>query len=317
MTHTSLHTKYRPTSLDQVVGQPAVVAGLKRVLKDGRAKAFIFAGPPGTGKTTLARIMANEFCNGKANSTNIVEIDGASHSGADAMRDVVSRAHFRPVGASGAKSIIVDEAHRLSSAAFTILLKPMEEPTSSTQWMLCTTDVGKIPKAIQTRCIIYNLKPVDELVIYDLVADVAQKEGMNIDPDILEAVAEGSNGSPRQSLVNLEAVAHCASVAEATRVLLVSGQDKEAIDLCRFMVVPGNKSWPQALGILKGLDGADPEGVRLTVVNYISKVLLNTSSEKKALYLLSILEAFSKPYHPSEKMAPLLLSVGMALGLDS
>src|SRR5678815_3051590 len=142
----SLHTKYRPLTFDEVIGQDKVVADLRRVVRERRAKSFIFSGPSGVGKTTLARIVANAFAGYMATVANIEEVPAADHTGVDAMRAVANRALYRALGDSPVKAIIVDEAHRLSGAAWDVLLKPIEEPPEHVYWMFCTTHPAKIPR---------------------------------------------------------------------------------------------------------------------------------------------------------------------------
>ena len=306
----SLHTLYRPKTFDEVYGQDAVVKSLKRVVKDGRSHAFIFTGPSGTGKTTLARILANEL------GGRIEEFDAASNSGADAVRSVVSRTLYRALGATPTKAIIVDEAHRLSSAAWTILLKPIEEPPKHVYWFFCSTEPGKIPKTIKTRCLTYDLKPVPEENIFELLSKVAGAENLETSDDILEAIAENSEGSPRQSLVFLEACQYCETVNEAMVVMRTAGQSKEIIDLCRFLISEQGQSWAAAIKLIKGMENVEAESCRIVVRNYISSVLLNTQNDKKAARLLGILECFQHTYNQSDKLAPLLHSIGLALNLD-
>lgn len=313
---TSFHTTYRPTTFDDVIGQDAVVRSLKRVVKDARAKAFLFTGPPGTGKTTLARILASNFSGSDATSINLDEVDGASESGAEDCRKLVARIQYRAVGGSPVRFVIVDEAHRLSAAAWTILLKPVEEPPAHVYWAFCTTEVAKVNKAIVTRCLRYDLKPVKEELILDLLVKVVDTEKLEISDEILEAIAENCGGSPRQALVYLEECLSCKSAAEARAIMRDAGQSKELVDLARWLLAGKGYSWPEAVKYLKALEGQEAESCRIMLCNYFAKVLLNTKTEKHAKPILGILECFNKPYYTPDKMAPLIHSVAMAIGMD-
>lgn len=312
---TALHVKYRPKSFEDLVGQKHILGSLKKVVKDQRAKTFLFTGPSGCGKTTLARILANQFAKGAGTQANIIEIDAASHSGAEAMRDVVAKAAYRAIGESPVKAFIVDEAHALSSAAWKVLLKPTEEPPEHVYWMFCTTEAGKIPPTIVTRSISYNLRSVSEDDLFKLLVQVADGENLDTPDEILEAVAEGALGSPRQALVFLEACIYAETAGQAREIMRNGGQSKEIIDLCRFLV-SGKQGWMQITKLLKAINEANPESVRIVVANYLSAVLMNAKSDKEAARLMGILECFITPYAQSDKMAPLLHSIGLAIGLD-
>lgn len=312
----SLHTKYRPTNFAGVLGQGDAVRSLKRVVKEGRAHTFLFTGGSGTGKTTLARILANAFAGGQATAANIDEVDAASNSGADAMRAVVIRSLYRAVGASPVKVIIVDECHRLSSAAWTILLKPLEEPPKHIFWCLCTTDPGKVPKAILTRCLRYDLKPVDEVAIYELLVTVSQAEGFGISEEVLEVIAEGSGGSPRQALVYLEASRFSENPNDARRVIRTAAQMKEPVDLARLLIAKQGANWQAAVRIINSMENVDAETVRIIVTTYLAGCLAKARTEGEARNLLRVADCFSGTYNPSDKLTPLFLSIGLALGLD-
>ena len=312
----SLHTKYRPSSFDEVIGQNNVISSLKRAVKDKSAKTFLFSGPAGTGKTTLARILANSFAGGEATAANIEEVAAADRTGVDEMRQLAIRAQNRAIGPSPIKTIILDECHRLTGNAWDALLKPIEEPPKHVFWVFCTTNIGKVPKTILTRCLRYDLKPVSEELIYGLLLKVAENEQLETTEEVLEAVAEGAGGSPRQALVWLTAVAACKTPGEAQAIMRSAAQSREVADLCKWLMGGRGLTWAEALKYVKALEAAEAESTRIAVVNYLSAVLMNTNGNDRARQLLSLLEAFSSPYNTSDGRAPLLRSIGLALNFD-
>lgn len=312
----SLHTKWRPEKFEDVLGQDTIVRSLKKVVKDARAHAFIFTGPSGTGKTTLARILANEFSGADRSIVNLEEIDGASKSGKDDARELVNRSLYRAIGSSPVRFIIVDEAHLLSSSAWAVLLKPIEEPASHVYWAFCTTDAGKIPKAIGTRCLKYDLKPVKEELLLELLIKVVDTEGFDISDEIVEAIAEASLGSPRQALVHLEACLSAKSLDDARSLIRTAGQSKEIIDIARWLLAGKGLNWSSAAKLIRSLGAAEAESCRIVLMNYFTAVLLNTTSDAKAKPILYLMDCFARPYNTSDKMAPFLLSIGEALGLN-
>jgi DNA polymerase III gamma/tau subunit len=314
---TSLHTKYRPKTLDDIIGQDAVVKGLRRVIKEGRSHAFLFTSPgPGVGKTSLARILANVFAGDEATAANVREVAAADSTGVDAMREIIRYTMTGAIGTSRVKSVILDEVHRLSGSAWDILLKPIEEPPAHVYWMLCSTNPGKIPKTIISRCLRYDLKPVGEDDLGGLLLKVIEAEKMDVNDDVLETIVEEAQGSPRQALVALELCAYCETAAEARAAMRSAAQSREAIDLCKFLVNGGRGGWAEATKLLKAMGDVEAEGIRITIVNYLSAVAMSTKTADKAAQVLDLLQPFVKQYNPSDKLAPLLLSLGMALRLD-
>lgn len=285
-------------------------------MKEGRARSFILAGPSGVGKTTLARIIANVAAGGQATATNIDEVPAADHTGVDAMRQVVTRSLYRAVGANPTKTIIIDEAHRLSANAWDALLKPIEEPPKHVFWIFCTTNLGKIPKTIQTRCVKFELQPVDEVSIYELLLKVSQAEGLGISEEVLEVIAEGCGGSPRQALVFLELCRFSENPNDARRVIRTAAQMKEPVDLARLLIAKHGANWQSAVRIINSMENVDAETVRIVLVNYVAGALAKSRTEDEARNLLRVLDCFSTTYNPSDKLAPLFLSIGLALGLD-
>jgi DNA polymerase-3 subunit gamma/tau len=315
----AFHVKYRPTSFDDVIGQDAAVRALERIVKDKRAHTFLLSGPAGTGKTTLARILARELAGDKA--IGIIEHDAASQSGKDQIKALVKSLSYKALGKSPVKFVILDECHKLTSDAWTVLLKPAEEPPAHVYFAFCTTEMGKVPKPIVTRCNRFDLKPVGDEEILGLLIKVLDSENLECSDEILEAIADASFGSPRQALVYLENCIGCASVAEARQIMRQAGQSKEIVDLARWLVnIALGKStgtWKEATKYLKALEGTEAESCRIVLVNYFAAVLLNQTTDKGAKSLLALLECFRTPFSASDKAAPLLLAVGFAIGLDS
>lgn len=313
MTTTTLYNKYRPKTFKQVVGHTDIVKSLKKTVKAGRAHAFLFTGPAGTGKTTLARILANEFCGGNASLTNIEEIPAAQYTGVDDMRAIAAKARTRAIGENGNRIFILDEAHRLSSQAWDSILKLIEEPPSHVYFMFCTTNEGKVPKTIQTRCQRIDLKPLTEDDLLKVLKRAVKGEDVDVPEEVLEVVAESASGSARQALSYLESCLYCETAAEARRVTATAGQTKEVVDLCRYLLQKRGRDWKSAMKILEDLKGTDAESIRIVVCNYMAAVAMKAKSGKEAAFILSIIECFSEPYNQSDKFAPLLVSIGEAI----
>jgi|GEM_PF-1261855 len=303
-----LTLKYRPQSLAEVRGQDAVVRSIKSVIEKGPTPhAYLLTGPAGTGKTTLGRIIARMLNCGDG---NVLEIDAATNTGIDNMREVQSSLKYKGFGDSPNRAVLVDECHQLSKGAFDSLLKVLEEPPAHVYFVLLTTNPGKVPPTIASRCATYNLRELSNGEIWDMLEDVAKREGFDVDEQILGAAAKASNGSPRAALSALQLVHDCRSVKEAQALLSQPLEDGELIDIMREMVGSGRVSWPRVLDVLKANKDTDPEGLRLTIVNYLAAVLMSATQEKRAVGLLDMLNQFMRPLNRSEKMAGLLLAFG-------
>jgi DNA polymerase III gamma/tau subunit len=313
----TLAVKYRPKNLDEVVGQKTVIKAIKKILeRKDVPKTWLFMGPSGTGKTTLARILANKFANNRAGPSNIIEIDAATNTGAEEMRAATGRANFKALGESIVKTHIVDEAHQLSQKAWDSLLKSTEEPPAHVYWILCSTNAGKIPDTIKTRCVKYTLKPVDEVEIFGLLVKIDDLERLNALPEVLEAIAEDSGGSPRQALTNLELCAHAETPNEARKLMRSALQMKGPVDLAKLIMGNRPPQWVDVTKVISSFENIDAEAVRIIIVNYIAGALMKAKSNNEAKKFLFLLDCFGTPYQTTDKMAPLLVSTGLALGLD-
>jgi DNA polymerase III gamma/tau subunit len=307
-TNGDLHTKYRPKTFDAVLGQRAVVKSIKNVLTNKSSRAFLFVGPGGTGKTTLARIISKEV---GCRPESLYEINAADNTGVDDMREIVDGLRFKPMG-GGAKMVILDEAQRLSGNAWDILLKPMEEPPEHVYWALCSTNPAKIPDTIKQRCQVYNLKPGGEEDLEGLVQFVVTKEGMEVDEEVLHLVVKKANGSFRRALTLLSQARGCKDRAAAARLLKeADGEDGEVGDLCRLLMK--GPTWEQAMTALKPLKDTNAESIRIPIVNYFTAVALNAKSDKAAGVACTVLSAFGEPYPDTNNIAPVLVSLAQVI----
>lgn len=312
-----LHIKYRPTNFDEVVGQDHVVTSLKTLFKNNQhPHAYLFTGSSGCGKTTLSRIIASEL---GCNNSNIIELDAASYSGVDNIRELSQSLNYATFGSNPNKFIILDEVHALSKSAFQALLKTIEEPPSHVYFALCTTEADKIPDTIKTRCHTYNLKDVNYDDLIALLEFIAEEESIKFTEHAksLQTIAQAAMGSPRRALTFLSKCRGCEDLNSIKLILEEPNEEGEVIELCRLLVGRVKPQWKNVIRILNSLSGQNAESIRLIIVNYVSKVLLNARNDKDALKLLNILNAFSSPCNQSEKFAPLLLAFGQLIFGDS
>ncbi len=207
----ALYRKYRPKTLAEVVGEPQVTETLKKALDSGKiSHAYLFIGPRGCGKTSVARIFAHEINKFKYeledSYVDIIEIDAASNTGVDDIRELREKAAIAP--AKGKYKIyIIDEVHMLSKSAFNALLKTLEEPPRHVIFIMATTDAYKVPVTITSRSQVYTFKLAEPQTMFNYLKDVCQKEAIKISDDALMLVVKRGGGSFRDSLSLLEQIA--------------------------------------------------------------------------------------------------------------
>lgn len=206
----ALYRKYRPCKLADVVGQEQVTDILANSLKQGKiSHAYLFIGPRGTGKTSVARIFAHEVNNFKYeledDYVDIVEIDGASNRGIDNIRELREKAAIAPTSGKY-KIYIIDEVHMLTKEAFNALLKTLEEPPAHVIFIMATTDAYKVPITITSRAQTYTFKLASNKVMLDHIKSIAKKENIQIADDALEIIAKRGGGSFRDTLSLLDQI---------------------------------------------------------------------------------------------------------------
>ena len=232
MSYQVLALKYRPQTFDEVVGQPHVTTTLSNAISQDRvAHAILFTGPRGTGKTTIARILAKALnckkgpspfpCNQCKICTNIIEghctdvfeIDGASNNSVDQIRDLRENVTYMPSSAKY-KIYIIDEVHMLSTAAFNALLKTLEEPPEHVMFIFATTEVHKIPATILSRCQRHDLGRISLEMISNHLQALCKNEGFSIEKLSLDLIAQEADGSIRDALSLLDRVLSSATTKE-------------------------------------------------------------------------------------------------------
>ncbi len=271
MSYLVLARKYRPQTFDDVIGQEHVTRTLTNSISAGRvAHGVLFSGPRGTGKTTVARILAKAMncingptpapCNicrscteiTLGNSVDVLEIDGASNNGVENVRDLRDNVKYKPAYSSY-KIYIIDEVHMLSTPAFNALLKTLEEPPPHVMFIFATTEPHKIPVTILSRCQRHDFKRISLDSIVSHMALVCEKEGVNIVSESLFLIARAAGGSMRDALSLLDLVISCSEgpVTNENILDILGIVDRRAIFMISEAIL--SSDFPVLLDLLEDL----------------------------------------------------------------
>ena len=307
MSYVALYRAYRPQTFDEVAGQKPIIQTLRNAIKLNKvAHAYLFAGPRGTGKTTMAKIMAkalncengpddnfdnnSEICQGisKGSISDVIEIDAASNNGVDEIRELRDNVKYLP-SVCRYKVYIIDEVHMLSQGAFNALLKTLEEPPAHVVFILATTEPHKVPATILSRCQRFDFQAISETDIIQRLKIVAKDENIDITDEALELVASLCEGGMRDALSLLdEAVSYAAGKVDEAQVLAVSGNvsDELILDLL-VKIINGNSA--EALDSLNKIlnEGKEISKVISDIMTFLRNILLfkiNKIASSKRIY---------------------------------
>ncbi|HUA38673.1 MAG TPA: DNA polymerase III subunit gamma/tau [Candidatus Sulfopaludibacter sp.] len=294
MAYQVIARKYRPQRFSDVVGQEHVTQTLTNAIEQKRiAHAYLFCGPRGTGKTTIARIFAKCLdCEGgpkinfsdkdprcieiaEGRSLDVLEIDGASNNGVEQVRELRETCKYAPAH-SPFKIYIIDEVHMLSTAAFNALLKTLEEPPEHVKFMFATTDPEKVLPTILSRCQRFDLRRIPAALIVKHLAHIAKQEKVKIDESALYAIARGADGGMRDAESTLDQlISFCGDKIEETDVLTMFGlaAQSQILGLSRAVL---DGEIPTALGLLNELaqNGKDPGRLLSDLLNHFRNLLI-------------------------------------------
>ncbi len=291
----ALYLKWRPMSFDDMVGQEHITRTLRNSLKTGRIRhAYLFSGPRGTGKTTTARLLAKAIncrhedadqrpCNvcaacvavNEGRYLDLIEIDAATHTGVDDVRDLRDKIAFAP-GEGQYKVYVIDEVHRFSGSAFDALLKTLEEPPPHAVFVLATTEIDKVPPTIKSRCLPFEFRRVSLREVADRLQLIADSEGLTIERGALELIARYGTGSVRDSISLLDQIVsdpdEVITLATAQRILGTASL-AAVKDVVEAII---NQDAAAGLHLINvAVDGgADPRQFGQQVVEHLRAVLL-------------------------------------------
>ena len=226
----ALYRKYRPQTFNDIVGQNHIVSVLKNAIdKDQISHAYLFYGSRGTGKTSIAKIFANEVNNNEVyqkENVDIIEIDAASNNGVDEVRDIKEAIKFLPTEGKY-KVYIIDEVHMLTTAAFNALLKTLEEPPAHVIFILATTEIHKIPATILSRCQRFEFKNLSQEQLIDRLKYIAKEESLVIEEAAVEKIATLAKGGLRDAISILDQVSNYSEEITLNHILEVTSSISE------------------------------------------------------------------------------------------
>ena len=295
------YQRVRPTKLSEVLGNHTTLEGLKALLL-GAGKgtevphAFLFQGPTGCGKTTMARIMATEL---GAVEMDVVEYNAANTRGIDTVRELVQSAQFAPLMGS-VRAFILDESHQLTGAAQEALLKAVEDCADYCYFFFCSTNPEQIIPTLRNRCAIYQVGTLRNSEMRTLLVAACTKLGILVPKKlVLDSIIAAAEGCPRTALVCLEQVWRLKP--EEALDVVVSGamQQKDFGDFCRELVSKRTGRWEAVRTFFAALERSDPERIRRGVLGYLRSCLAAEHDVELADRYATMIRLFEPPIFSS------------------
>jgi DNA polymerase-3 subunit gamma/tau len=291
-----LHIAYRPSAIDEVIGNDAIKASLKSLFsRKDHPHVFLFTGPSGTGKTTFGRIIAKMV---GCEPEDFKEYNAANTRGIDTIREITENAHYSAL-VGKVKVYLLDEFHMVTGAAANAILKILEDCPNHVYFVLCTTEPEKLLPTIKNRCTTYQTSLLTEAQLKKLLLFVLKKEGIgDFSEVVLKEIIKSAEGCPRQALVMLDAVVDIEDEKEAIATISVANTgESEVIDICRA-IVKGVRWRDIKTKVKEVLLKTEPEKLRLAILGYCTAVMLNRDDND---LLSEIIDLFSENTYSSGK----------------